>query len=409
MSNRLVPPALLAVLFQGLAVSVPAQERNDAVQRRPRLAASADTCDAQAYYRHGITRLKQNAREAADAFYWASRIDPTHARALYARRVALLIEDRRVFTRYVEGHRATIRSAKVQAADSLYRRALMLDPFLFRDVDRQMLDLYVEILAEQSGGDPMTRADIATYMHYLLRGSGNEMEAWLLYTERKFPEALASYAEALKRTDDKAGIHAERARIYFLTGRYDLAEREMSAALDEMRAVDRKESVFLYDSKASYEFALGYILERAGQHDNAIEAYGRALVEDLSFFPAHGRTASILLARGDTAAALNALALAVTIESVDAGLRLSYGRLLAARGDAAQAVTQLEALTVAEPWFAAPWAALGQASEQAGRIADALVAYNGFLARASRNDRLRSQVTQRVQALQGAPENGGVR
>src|SRR5690606_1173259 len=71
------------------------------------------------------------AQKAADAFYWSSRLDPTWADPLYARRLALLLASPDGFSRYYfQESRSFYESPGVQRLDSLYRRALMLNPVL---------------------------------------------------------------------------------------------------------------------------------------------------------------------------------------------------------------------------------------------------------------------------------------
>lgn len=364
---------------------------------RPRMMLGADTNDASAYYRHGISILRVNPRDAANAFHWAVRLDPAYADAFYARRVAMLLQNRQTLAGYLEDNRSIIRSRRVASADSLFRYALLLSPFLFRELDRLLLDTYIEHLAQAS--DVL---EARYYMEDYLRRADPEMRGWLAYTERDFQRAVALYESVLGRSRNKASDNAELARVYFLMNDFDAAERAMTAALTELRRTDEKNLVFLYDSKAMYEYALGRILEAGGKPDAALEAYGRALVEDLSFFPAHGRTARIALWRGDTTAALSSLALAVEIEATDAGTRLEYSRLLVERRAADRALLQLEGLIQAEPWFASPYAVIGQAFEQLGRTADALEAYTQFLARSKATDPERRLVTARVQALRSA-------
>jgi len=69
-----------------LALSLAAQN----IPKRPPLEG-ADTNQAAAYYQYGLSVLQQDPRKAADAFYWAARIDPTWAQPLYAGRIVFLM------------------------------------------------------------------------------------------------------------------------------------------------------------------------------------------------------------------------------------------------------------------------------------------------------------------------------
>src|SRR5688572_6835697 len=57
---------------------------------RPRLRASADTNDANAYYLQGVGAIAFRPDTAAAAFYWVTQLDPWRADAYYARAVALM-------------------------------------------------------------------------------------------------------------------------------------------------------------------------------------------------------------------------------------------------------------------------------------------------------------------------------
>src|SRR5215510_1330662 len=68
--------------------------------KRPKLDAQADTNDAAAYYYFATARLRTDPQKAADALYWATRLDPAWADAYYARRIALLLSDLPRLQRY---------------------------------------------------------------------------------------------------------------------------------------------------------------------------------------------------------------------------------------------------------------------------------------------------------------------
>ena len=79
-------PILASAGLLTLSLSLAAQN----VPARPPLDG-ADTNHAAAYYQYGLSVLAQDPFKAADAFYWASRIDPTWAQPLYAGRIAYLM------------------------------------------------------------------------------------------------------------------------------------------------------------------------------------------------------------------------------------------------------------------------------------------------------------------------------
>ena len=61
-----------------LPVAGAAQQAGD-VPARPALPAMSDTNSATVYHQFGVRRLRQDPREAAAAFFWASRLNPEAA------------------------------------------------------------------------------------------------------------------------------------------------------------------------------------------------------------------------------------------------------------------------------------------------------------------------------------------
>ncbi|HEV2148296.1 MAG TPA: hypothetical protein VGR37_12900, partial [Longimicrobiaceae bacterium] len=393
---------LLAALSLAVLLPCAAASQDRAREpRRPRLDAAADTNSANAYYTHAVRVLQSNPAEAADALYWATRIEPGWADAWYARRVALLMSRPERFAAYMQGNRRMIESREMRAIDSLHLRAVTLNPFVRTKFDRLAFDHYVEWSVRRgSAGRPVDPALLKFEVDSYLRSGGPGTRGWMAYAEGRFPAALAEYARALKESRaNRAGIHADRARIFLLVGRPDSALVEMRNAVERLRERDQRDLVYLYESKAIFEHSTGLILEQRGERDAAREAYGRALQEDLSYHPAHAALAMLAQAAGDTATALAELDLAVQIRGDDALLRYDYGQVLAHAGKHAEAAEQLRRATELEPWFAAPYALLGGMLEATGKPAEGLESYRAFFARAGRTHPLREGVRARMAAL----------
>src|SRR5215218_3405053 len=167
-------PLVVAALLVAAATTVGAQIREP--QRRPSLGANADTNDANAYYQRGMDLIQKFPGQAADAFYWAGRLNPAPAEAQYARAVALwrartgLLEDQ------LKGLRLRDREkAEVRQIDSLLYGALQRNPLVNQQVTAWMYE-----------GLP-----------------GNWSRSWetrgrLAYTNGRFADAVRFYAIALK-------------------------------------------------------------------------------------------------------------------------------------------------------------------------------------------------------------------
>jgi tetratricopeptide (TPR) repeat protein len=396
---------LIAALVLAAAAPLHAQRAGD-VPRRPRLPAAADTNDAGAYYRLGREQLDRRPQDAAAAFFWAAQIDPGWADPLYARHVALLMSEPRRLVRYWDGDRRTRTSAEVLAIDSLYFRALRIDPFVQRPFERELVRVLVMNLL---GGD-QPGADVglaAYYTETILADMPPLLRGRVLAGEGRLMQAMQAYEEALRdsrgrRSETRRYIRHERGRMYALAGADSAALAELQQAIDMGVEEEREELVRFYDSKAVLEHSRGMVLERTGRRDAAREAYARALLEDLSYHPAHVRMATLALAEGDTATAVQELALAAEAGADDPVARLLYATLLTRVRRLDEAQTELRAAAAAAPYWAEPWFVLGLARDW-GAPGDALEAYRGFLLRARRDDPRRAQ----VEALVGGPPAGG--
>jgi len=263
--------AVLAVLSLAVfpAVVMPAQDK---VPKRPKLAEVADTNDARAYYNRGLELLDRDASKAADAFYWATRLDPGWAEAFYARRIAGFMSNDGLLVRYTEGVPNAITSRDARRLDSLEYRALMINPFFLRDLERPYVVRYIVAAVNQaairSGGRPIdasqqTELDFLI-AGYLQTGTSFSARAALAASNRRFPEALGLYARALSGSRYKAGLHAARARLFYLMGVSDSALAELQAAMTELRDRENEKMLRVYDSKELYEHETAMIHEQRG-------------------------------------------------------------------------------------------------------------------------------------------------
>lgn len=394
---------LLLVLFALLAAAPLAAQRND-VPRRPRLPAAADSNDARAYFRLGQDLLDRRPRDAADAFYWASQIEPGWADPLYARHVALLMSEPRRLVMYYEGDRQTRRSAAVRSIDSLYYRALRIDPFLQRRFDRELIRRWlVTSMSQDNLGWGVDMPLVSFYSEQIMRDLPPLARARVLSGEGKLAQALTAFDQALRERNRRWSeplrvIRHERARMFARAGNDSMALVELRHAVDAgIEEEQGDELVFFYQSKAVLEHSMGRVHEHAGDVDAAREAYARALMEDLSYYPAHVRMGVLAMASGDTATAVQELALAAEAGRDDPSVRLAYATLLASLRRLPEAEAELMAAVELAPYYAEPWFLLGMVRDwrQAGNATEA---YRTFLDRARADDPRRPQVEPLVSA-----------
>lgn len=392
-----------AVVACGLVVLVsssPAQQRP--VPARPRLPAAADTNSPIAYLRLGNELLDREPARAAAAFYRASRLDPQSSDAPYAYRVALLLADPYRLRDYLSGRERARRSDAVRQIDTLMAHALMLDPFLHASLDDH---LFMHMVLSQLGRGMPPDAIRDPELQYEVRNwlaSYPELRAYFAYCGGEFDNALAQWRDLARAYPRDPQIRVYRARAFFLTERYDSAAAEMTAALTTARARDADSTRFFYESKAAWEFSLGRIHYRQGDPQRARAAFERALVEDLSYYPAHVALAGLAAQSADTAGALREFGRAVATKE-DAYLpRLSYGLYLAQTGRMDSAQVHLGRAAEFEPFAAYPRKILGVVRDRLGDGAGAIEAFEAYLERAPENDPDVARVRARVAQLRAA-------
>jgi tetratricopeptide (TPR) repeat protein len=390
----------LAIAFLTIGPSAHAQKPKNE-PRRPKMPAGVDTNSAQVYYDYGLEKLQRDPEEAANSFYWAARLNPLLADAYYARRCALLLSDKWRFQKYFEDDRRTLQSDEVKRIDSLYYYSLTLNPFLYRRLDLVLFRSYVGNWAE----DYARRNNLSTNeVQYELDREINQnaspsMRASQAYGEGRFNDALRLYADAIKDAKYKDEWRILRGRLFFQLNQADSALAELTQALAEMRKADKKDLIYSYESKALMEQSIGLVYQRLGNNTAAKEAFGRALQEDLSYFPAHVQLAYMALDAKDTTTALSEMDLAVQIRGDDPGLRYIYGFSLATSGKYKDAEEQLRKAIEIDPVFPTPYAQLGEVLDKQGRATEALAQYRTFLALASQNDLRRKNAEDRVREL----------
>jgi tetratricopeptide (TPR) repeat protein len=394
---QLLPPTLALIVAASVA-PIPGVAQN--LPKRPQLDNGADTNSALAYYRFGLSVIRVQPEMAGDAFFWAAQIDPTWAQPLYARRIALLLaSDDGFLSGYMEGKRGIGRSEQAVRVDSLELRARMLDPFLDRELDAELLRRYIAAVFHSETGQrwalmhntELDGAATSEFDHFLdsyWRGMAPPfMRAVRAASEKRFPDALSYFHQALaQKNQEAAEIRLARGRIFFLTGDDDSARVEIQLGLEMLRGRDSKDFVYAYESKSVLEHSLGLINERQGQLGRAREAYARALQEDLSYYPAHLHLSVLAMTDGDTTTALNEMDLAAQIRDDDLWVQTAYASLLAQLGHLDEADQHLKRVVTLAPFYAAPYYALGRVAEMAKKPADAAQHYHAFLAHAASQD-----------------------
>ncbi len=398
-AKRILQIAVSLALTAGLASA----QSPSGPPSRPELPSGADRNDPWTYYRIGQSSLERKPDKAADAFYWAARLNPVWAEAYYGRRIALLLRDPRKLMQYFRGDKGVIRSKEGMWIDSLYLYALTLNPFLGPKLDHLILETVIQEISRQAANTSGASAsEIAYQLERRLSSGPPEWRALMAYRDGRYDDALSLYAKAIPRARQKAGILAERGRLFYQIGQHDSALVTLTQALAEMRKADKNDLVFLYQSKALMEQRIGMIEHIKGDKAAAREAFGRALQEDLSYFPAHVQLAYLGLESGDTTSVISEMDLAVAIRPDDPGIRYQYGFALGSLNKLKDAEVQLKKAIELDPDFAAPRFVLGEVYQASKRRPDALKEFEAFLALSAMSDPRRDEATQMVAILSGS-------
>lgn len=344
--------------------------------RRPKLEADQDTNDWGAYYDYGVRHLTRFPARAHAAFYWAARLAPWSGDPMYAQWVAFHLRDIGRFERYLDDDERVKTRPEVMQADSLASHAYLRNPFIHQAIEMALYDA----LPGRWKTDLLTRA-------------------WLAYASQQLKKANELFGRAITQSPDKHFRQRHVRAVLFVTSmEYDSALTEVTALLERARRLD-EELLRSYESKAFYEYAIGRLHIARGDTTKAREALERALIEDLSYAPAHMWLGTLADPRGELTLALPAYAQAVEIAPDDAIYRYQHAAALLKSGQSEQALSQITRAAELEPWYAELYVLKATAQERLAQRDSARVTYQTYLARAPRNAENRAFATRRLAEL----------
>ncbi|HET9002621.1 MAG TPA: hypothetical protein VFN39_01350 [Gemmatimonadaceae bacterium] len=339
------------------------------VPKRPELFAGADTNSWFAYFQDGLSNLARRPDLAAADFYWAQRLNPGAPEPRYAAWVAYWKKRPDRFLDYLEGKRFVVESKEVQQVDSLRLKALEMNPMMYQGL---WLQLFEEQGPLNMSLDPAIQGIVA-YAH------GNPVKA----AER--------LGEAVKRKENR-GYRYDRALALYQMAAYDSAANELQLLIDDMKKREEKKLVRMYESKQMYQYGIAVVLLSKGDTAAARDALGKTLTEDLAFAPAHAQLAHLAAVTGDTATAVQELSQAVELDSTDVTSQYELGVHLMLQNKTAEAQAHLRKAIALEPYFAPPYFPLAYVLEFEDNKAEAAQMYLAFAARAPRADEQRATV-----------------
>ncbi len=393
--------AILALLGT-LAAQAAAQN----VPRRPRLAADVDTNDARAYFQLGTERVERNPGQAADAFYWASRLDPSSPQTLYALAIARLLRDPALLVRYRERDPRTLASPAARALDSLRFRAEMQDPFFHRGMDQVMLYAYARsaVRREEWFGrsEDFGRTGMVQFIERFFEETDPYGRGQLYYSDHRLSQALQYWALALRNRRGQAWLIADRARAWAELGQLDSARVALDTAIHFAGRAGADHIGHVFESRAAWLHALGRIHEDRRDTAAAAAAYHRAVEADAAYYPARFRLGALAVLARDPPTAIEYLSRATSGPDVQFFALAAAAALYSQLGRRDSTVALLQRATQTEPWASAGWLMYAQALDAVRDSVQALPAYERYLALAPRNDVGAPAATRRVQQLRAA-------
>lgn len=360
----------LALILAG-ASARPSQDAQEKEPRRPKLDPGRDTNSAAAYYQWGMQHLTDRPEKAADAFYWAARLEPSGAEPWYARWAALLLtrQHRDMFALVSDDSRNRKENAKI---DSLRYEALAREPLIYTKLDAVLTRDFFQAISQATHGE-VNEVDLAMV-------PDPELKGWLAYGSGRFDESVKQYAIAIGRHPKEHGLHASRARAFIPLLQYDSAAAEFEAECKVEQQREESTLVRVYNSKEMLQFSIGRVRETQDKRAEARDAYSQALVENLAFYPAHAALARMALSSSDTTAAMKEYELAAQLSPQRADILYFYGVLLMTRRKFDEAAEQFRLAVDADPYFVKPYLPLAYIREGQGKDSLAIAYYTQFIA-----------------------------
>lgn len=347
--------------------------------KRPKLDPGADTNDANAYLEWGNLRDTPWKR-SFDAYYWAYRLDPTHHIYVLNMFTAVYWAQSPEWRReYALGADFVTKSKESRLLDSLVNMLAYREPFAHFSnggrctVSRDWLD-YVH------GNDYLTAE------HYYESGCWTQASEWYRKVLAKYPNHFSSRMNLVR------SLH--------WTGQHGSALAQIDTAIAQLRARDSKRTYRYYASKEQLETMRGEILTQMEDFFGARKAYGKALEENLSYWPAHTRLARLASIQGEHDEALQEYDQAVQLAGAEPSVHFDYGIALLRAEKGADAEREFRRTLELAPDFGLAYFNLALALDQQGKRVEAIDAYRTYLKRAPRRQaKMASMATQRLAVL----------
>ena len=331
---------------------------------RPNLPRRADTNDWEAYFDEGARWFDRSPAQAARAFYWAARLDPTRAEPLFGQWAAFYASNWGIWLSYVEEEERILQQPSVLENEGLRELAYYRNPFVHRGFE----------------------AVLWSRLGHQLRWD-DALRAFMKYGTADFADAVDGFGRSVRRDPVRhAHLRFWRALAFVGNQQADSAGVGSRALLATLRERDEVRLNRFYESKAELEYALGLLHDARSRPEEARRALERALEEDLTMYPARAALARMALRERNAAEAVEHLTQVVEIAPGDPVMQLEYGNALAAAARADDAIIAYRRASQLEPYWAEPYLRMGLVLRHTGQSQKAAAALRTYLERAPRRD-----------------------
>jgi tetratricopeptide (TPR) repeat protein len=188
---------------------------------------------------------------------------------------------------------------------------------------------------------------------------------WALFQEGKTREAIEQYERAVRTDPRHAKAHNNLALALVDDGQYARAVLEYRASLE-------------VEARAEIYSDLGFVLDRLGRRDEAIESYKKALDLNARCGPAHFNLAVALLGEDKLEESRLHYEKALEVKA-SAEAHNGLGFVLSRQGKTAEATTEFREAIKIDPAYGPAYNNLGAALLKQGRLEEAASAYRDSL------------------------------
>jgi Tfp pilus assembly protein PilF len=392
---------LVLPLVACVSVAPAAAQRIKLPYKLPELEARAksDSNDAAAHYNVALGYWNEKRlTDAERSLRTAIAIEPRFAPAHLALAFLPFAQRPKLWEELWEDKLPDDAAPALKQFESEYRHAFLIDPL----VDIRII-----------GAATPAKADFLDVKDYLGEAYALFFQGFTDCQEGKYDDCHGRFITLIREIQgDRFPERVPNSVLWYKAlaaahlGKYDIAEQHYRQLMDRARSADRQAEARGELSRVplemnEYRYTLATVLQAEGKIPDAITQYREVLNNDIGYYMAHVRLASIYEAAKDYPHAVQERVNAVNANPDDPSLLTDLGVTLGKAGMMPQAETRFQAAIEANPRDVRPLFWLGMAQMEQGKKDAAREAFNRFLAGApSRYDRQIAMAREKLASLQ---------